>query len=92
MSDLTQIILLIIGIARFLIFAHIIVSLLVSFQILNPQQPFVRSIWEGLDRLFDPIYTPIRNMLPNTRPLSHALGISLTTRKRGSAPSSTVPL
>lgn len=69
MSDLTQIILLIIGIARFLIFAHIIVSLLVSFQILNPQQPFVRSIWEGLDRLFDPIYTPIRNMLPNTRPL-----------------------
>ncbi len=69
MSDLQQIVLLLLGVARFLIIAHVIVSLLVSFQVLNPQQPFVRAIWTGLERLFEPIYRPIRSVMPDTRPL-----------------------
>lgn len=72
MSDLQQILLLILGVARFMIFIHIIVSLLISFNVLNPHQPFVRAIWQGLEKLFEPIYTPIRKALPDTRPLDLA--------------------
>ncbi|MEM9063004.1 MAG: YggT family protein [Pseudomonadota bacterium] len=69
MGAIAEIILLLLGIAKFLIFAHVIVSLLINFQILNPRQPFVRAIWEGLERLFEPVYGPLRRALPDTRPL-----------------------
>ena len=70
MSDIQQILLLILGVARFMIFVHIIVSLLISFNVLNPHQPFVRAIWQGLEKLFEPIYTPIRKALPDTQVFS----------------------
>lgn len=72
MSDIQQIILLILDIVQFLVFAHIILSLLISFQVLNIRQPIVSGIWQGLERLFEPIYTPLRRMLPDTRPLDLA--------------------
>ena len=72
MSDIQQIILLILDIVQFLVFAHIILSLLISFQVLNIRQPIVAGIWQGLERLFEPIYTPLRRMLPDTRPLDLA--------------------
>lgn len=69
MSDIQQIILLILDIAQFLVIAHVILSLLISFQVLNPRQPIVSGLWQGLERLFEPIYTPMRRALPDTRPL-----------------------
>ena len=32
-------------------------------------QPLVAQIWTGLNRLLEPIYGPIRRILPNTQPL-----------------------
>jgi YggT family protein len=49
--------------------AHIIMSWLISFQVLNLYQPIVAQIWTGLNRLLEPIYGPIRRILPNTQPL-----------------------
>ena len=49
--------------------AHIIMSWLISFQVLNLYQPLVAQIWTGLNRLLEPIYGPIRRVLPNTQPL-----------------------
>ena len=49
--------------------AHIIMSWLISFQVLNLNQPLVAQIWTGLNRLLEPIYGPIRRVLPNTQPL-----------------------
>ncbi len=72
MSDIQQIILLILDIVQFLVSAHIILSLLISFQVLNIRQPIVSGLWQGLERLFEPIYTPLRRMLPDTRPLDLA--------------------
>ncbi len=63
---------LILDIAYFLLLAHIIISWLISFQVLNLGQPIVAQIWQGLSRLFEPIYTPIRRILPDTRPLDLA--------------------
>jgi len=65
MNDLTQILLLLISVARFFVIAHFIMSWLINFQVLNIRQPLVSQIWYGLNRLLDPIYDPIRRVLPN---------------------------
>ncbi|MEO1492014.1 MAG: YggT family protein [Pseudomonadota bacterium] len=69
MSALQEILLLILGVARFLVIAHVILSLLLSFNVLDPRQPIVRGIWDGLERLFEPAYRRIRAVMPDTRPL-----------------------
>ena len=66
MQSLFQIIMLILDVIWFLIIAHVIMSWLINFQVLNLRQPIVASIWDGLTRLLEPVYTPIRRFLPNT--------------------------
>ncbi len=64
MTSLFEILMLILNIIWFFIIAHVIMSWLINFQVLNPYQPIVRQIWEGLTRLLEPIYQPIRRLLP----------------------------
>ncbi|MEM8956639.1 MAG: YggT family protein [Pseudomonadota bacterium] len=66
MQSLLEIILLIVGVAKFLIFVHVIMSWLISFNVLNARQQLVGQIWNGLNRLLEPIYEPIRRILPQT--------------------------
>ena len=49
----------------FFIIAHLIMSWLIAFNVLNLYQPIVAQIWSGLNRLLDPIYSRIRQFLPN---------------------------
>ena len=63
---------LILDIAFFFMIVHIIMSWLITFQVLNLYQPIVNQIWPGLNRLLEPIYQPIRRILPDTRPLDLA--------------------
>ncbi len=56
----------------FIMVVHIIMSWLISFQVLNLRQPVVAQIWTGLNKLLEPIYQPIRKILPDTRPLDLA--------------------
>ena len=65
-------IILILNAIFFIMIVHIIMSWLISFNVLNLHQPMVYSIWTGLNRLLEPIYTPIRKVLPNTHPLDLA--------------------
>jgi YggT family protein len=65
MTSLFQIIMLILSVVKFVVLAHLIMSWLVTFQVLNLRQPFVYQVWSGLNRLLEPIYGPIRRMLPN---------------------------
>lgn len=65
MQSLFEILMLILGIARFFIFAHFIMSWLIQFQVLNIRQPFVAQVWYGLSRMLEPIYGPIRRFLPD---------------------------
>ncbi|NVO25895.1 YggT family protein [Donghicola sp. C2-DW-16] len=66
MTSLYQILMLILDVVWFVMIAHIVMSWLISFQVLNLYQPLVRQIWDGLNRLLEPIYTPIRRILPAT--------------------------
>ena len=44
---------------------YVIASWLIAFRIINPWQPFVRSILSTLERLHEPLMGRIRNFLPN---------------------------
>lgn len=66
MVSLYQALNLILDVAWFIMIAHIILSWLISFQVLNLRQPTVAQIWYGLNRLLEPLYAPIRRILPNT--------------------------
>lgn len=65
MTSIFQILLLILDVVWFVMIAHIIMSWLINFQVLNLNQDLVRSIWFGLNRLLEPIYGPIRRILPD---------------------------
>lgn len=64
MTSLFQILLLILDIAKFIILAHIIMSWLINFQVLNTRQPLVAQLWDGLNRLLEPLYGRVRRLLP----------------------------
>ena len=72
MLSLFQILMLILDIVWFFIIAHVIMSWLINFQILNLHQQFVAQIWYGINRMLEPIYEPLRRILPNTHPLDLA--------------------
>ncbi|MDO5603864.1 MAG: YggT family protein [Paracoccus sp. (in: a-proteobacteria)] len=66
MGTLYQAIDLVLSVLWFLMIAHIIMSWLINFQVLNLRQPMVATMWDGLSRLLEPIYAPVRRILPNT--------------------------
>ncbi|MAQ82153.1 YggT family protein [Psychromarinibacter halotolerans] len=77
MTSIFQIMLLILDVVWFIMILHIIMSWLLSFEVLNRRQPIVDQIWIGLNRLLEPIYGPIRRIMPDTRPLDLAPLVAL---------------
>ena len=66
MTSVFEILLMILNIAQWIILAHIIMSWLINFQVLNLRQPVVAQIWLGLNRLLEPVYSRVRSVLPRT--------------------------
>ena len=64
MTSIFQILMLILDVVWFVMIAHIVMSWLINFQVLNLRQPIVGQIWYGLNRLLEPLYEPIRRILP----------------------------
>jgi YggT family protein len=64
MTSLFQILMLLLDVAFFIVIAHVILSWLINFGVLNLRQPIVAQIWDGLNRLLEPVYGPIRRRLP----------------------------
>ena len=65
MCSLVQIIFMVLNLVWWIVLIHIIMSWLINFQVLNLRQPLVSQIWYGLNRLLEPIYGPIRRVLPD---------------------------
>ena len=72
MGTLLSIIALLLDVAFMILLVHVIMSWLINFNVLNLGQPLVASIWDGLTRLLEPVYQPIRRVLPNTGALDLA--------------------
>ena len=80
MQSLFQILMLLLDVLWFFIIAHVIMSWLINFQVLNLHQQFVAQVWHMLNRLLEPIYQPIRRILPpmsgiDLAPLIALLGV-----------------
>jgi YggT family protein len=49
----------------FVIFANVILSWLIAFNVVNPQNQFVQTVWRFTGAFTDPFLRPLRSVLPN---------------------------
>lgn len=82
MTSLFQILMLLLNIVYFIVIAHVVMSWLINFQVLNLRQPLVAQIWDGLNRLLDPIYSRVRRFVPqmgglDLAPLAVLIGVAV---------------
>jgi YggT family protein len=49
----------------YFIFASVILSWLIAFNVINPYNQFVRSLWQAFNALTEPALRPIRRWLPD---------------------------
>lgn len=47
------------------VFASVILSWLMAFNVVNAYNPFVRSLWGALNAMTEPLLRPIRRVLPD---------------------------
>ena len=64
MRAILDVILFLLNIATWIIIVQAVMSWLVAFRVLSIQNPTVRSIWGGLERITEPVYAPIRRVIP----------------------------
>ena len=66
MTPILQILLYALSIAQWIVLAHVIMSWLINFQVLNYRQPIVQQVWDALQRITAPVYDRVRRFLPAT--------------------------
>lgn len=49
-----------------LVIVQFVLSLLISFNVVNTSNQFVDALWRGVNALLDPLLRPIRRLMPNT--------------------------
>ncbi len=67
--DIIQILL---NVLWWIIVVQALLSILIAFNVINTYNDFVSSLWRGLNTLTEPIYRPIRRILPDTGPMDFA--------------------
>lgn len=72
MVVILQIIAVLLDVIWWIIFVQAVLSILIAFNVINTYNGFVASLWEGLGRLTEPMYRPLRRILPDARPLDLA--------------------
>ena len=82
MSSIFQILMLLLNMGFFIMIVHIIMSWLINFQVLNLRQPLVAQLWDGLNRLLEPVYSRVRSVLPavgglDLAPLVVLIGVAI---------------
>src|SRR5918997_6048452 len=60
-----QVLDLLLRVLSYIIIAQAIISWLVAFNVINTSNDFIRSFLSALDRLTEPLYRPIRRILPD---------------------------
>jgi YggT family protein len=65
MTSLYQILYLLLTIATYIIVGQAILSWLIAFNVINTQNDFIRQVWQTLDKMTEPMYRPIRKIMPD---------------------------
>ena len=65
MLAVLQIVQLLLNLVWWVIVIQAILSWLIAFNVINTHSDFVRSVWNALQRITEPMYRPIRRILPD---------------------------
>ncbi|MDR2858096.1 MAG: YggT family protein [Novosphingobium sp.] len=63
---LYEIISYLINIIVIVVIAQFVLSLLISFNVVNMHNDFVAAVWRAVNAILEPILAPIRRIMPNT--------------------------
>lgn len=77
MLTIIQILQVLLNVVWWVIVIQFVLSLLVAFNVVNMQSNFVRSLYQGLDRLTEPLYRPLRRVLPQLQGIDLAPAVVL---------------
>jgi len=53
------------NVAWWIIIVQAVLSWLIAFNVINTSNDLIRSVWIALDRLTEPLYRPIRRIMPD---------------------------
>ena len=62
---LVQILQILLNVAWWIFVIHAVMSWLIAFNVINTYNDIVRSIWQALTTITEPVYRPIRRILPD---------------------------
>ncbi len=62
---LYQTLMILLNVVRWIIIIQVVLSWLVAFNVINTSSDFVRNVLMALDKMTQPIYRPIRRILPD---------------------------
>ncbi len=62
---LLQIVQVVLTVVWWIIVVQAVLSWLIAFNVINTHSDFVRSVWTALQRMTEPLYRPIRRILPD---------------------------
>ncbi|MEO8882359.1 MAG: YggT family protein [Devosia sp.] len=65
MRAFLDVIMLVLQLYWYVVLAMIIMSWLISFNVVNTRNQFVSQVWRALNALTEPVLRPIRRVLPN---------------------------
>jgi YggT family protein len=65
LRSLIEVLIILLAVAWWIIVIQMILSWLVAFNVINTYNDFVRGLMRGLDRMTEPLYRPIRKVLPD---------------------------
>lgn len=65
MIPLLQFIAYVIGLYELVVIAAVIFSWLIAFSVMNAYNPFVRSMWQAINGVTEPLLKPIRRVMPD---------------------------
>lgn len=63
---LYEIISYLINIVVIVVIVQFVMSLLISFNVVNMHNDFVAAIWRAVNAILEPVLAPIRRIMPNT--------------------------
>ena len=85
---LIEILQLLLWVLSWIVIGQVIISWLYAFNVINPGSGFMRSLTDALDKITDPLYRPIRKLLPDFggidfSPLVLLLAIAIVSKLLG---------
>ena len=85
MSLIVDILRILLNVVWWIIIVQAVLSWLIAFNVINTHNDFVRQVWGSLDRMTEPMYRPIRKILPDfggldLSPLVVLVGLAIIER------------